>query len=168
MIKGSSHPASAINHPSLYCVCSLILLVTANMIQTVHKYLIRYIHSPFASIPLLLYMILIFHVSHHELPPTAKDFPDWLMHGICYFVFFFLAWHASYGLAPDRPQTNNILIALAISVIYGLFDEWHQSFIPSRQASGYDILADGFGASAGAIAAVCIHRYFLKNRRRKL
>ena len=37
--------------------------------------------------------------------------------------------------------------------LYGLTDEWHQSFVPNRDASGWDALADAVGATLGALAA---------------
>lgn len=40
-----------------------------------------------------------------------------------------------------------ILSSVSISVLYGVADEIHQSFIPGRVTSGSDILADLVGAS---------------------
>jgi VanZ family protein len=33
---------------------------------------------------------------------------------------------------------------------YGVVDEWHQSFVPGREAFGWDLLADALGAAIGA------------------
>lgn len=37
----------------------------------------------------------------------------------------------------------------AIAVAYGLSDEFHQSFVPGRQADALDLLADSVGAFLG-------------------
>ena len=42
--------------------------------------------------------------------------------------------------------------AVLAAVLYGMSDEWHQSFVPGRTADRYDILADGIGAAV-AVAA---------------
>lgn len=42
------------------------------------------------------------------------------------------------------------ILALALAAFYGFIDELHQSFVPSREASGWDLLADGVGAFVGA------------------
>lgn len=39
--------------------------------------------------------------------------------------------------------------ALALSVLYAISDEWHQSFVPSRGASAADVLIDTAGAAIG-------------------
>ena len=40
--------------------------------------------------------------------------------------------------------------AVAVTVLYGALDEYHQSFVANRDPSGSDLLADG----AGALVAV--------------
>jgi VanZ family protein len=40
--------------------------------------------------------------------------------------------------------------AVAIATAYGCSDEWHQSFVPGREADLYDIWVDAVGAVAGA------------------
>jgi VanZ family protein len=42
--------------------------------------------------------------------------------------------------------------ALALAVAYGLSDEWHQSFVPGRQSSLWDVAADTVGAGLGIVA----------------
>ncbi len=43
--------------------------------------------------------------------------------------------------------------ALVIAVIYGLSDEFHQSFVPGRNADLLDVITDAAGAAAGLWAA---------------
>ena len=37
-----------------------------------------------------------------------------------------------------------------MALAYGLSDELHQAYVPGRQSSFYDVLADGAGALLGA------------------
>jgi VanZ family protein len=56
-----------------------------------------------------------------------------------------LARLIEYALA--RPRHGRPL-ALLLTVLYGLSDEYHQSFTPGRQADPGDLLADALGALA--------------------
>lgn len=42
-------------------------------------------------------------------------------------------------------------IAFALAAGFGALDEWHQSFVPGRDASAADWVADAVGASLGAL-----------------
>jgi VanZ family protein len=67
-----------------------------------------------------------------------------------YFVFsILLVW----GLrGPERGWKLRWAIwAILIAAGYAAFDEFHQSFVPSRTASPWDALLDTVGASAGQI-----------------
>ena len=39
--------------------------------------------------------------------------------------------------------------AFILAVVYAVFDEWHQAFVPSRTASPYDVAIDTAGALLG-------------------
>jgi VanZ family protein len=45
------------------------------------------------------------------------------------------------------------LAAVVLSVLYGVSDEWHQSFVPGRSPDVYDVAADAIGATIGVAAA---------------
>lgn len=38
-------------------------------------------------------------------------------------------------------------VSLAIASVYGIIDEWHQSYVPNRQMDLYDWIADTLGAA---------------------
>ena len=44
--------------------------------------------------------------------------------------------------------------AVILSILYGLSDEWHQSFIPKRNSSWADIAADSLGAAVFMAVAI--------------
>jgi VanZ like family len=43
------------------------------------------------------------------------------------------------------------LAAIVLATMYGVSDEWHQSFVPGRSPDRYDVLADGIGATLGVV-----------------
>jgi VanZ family protein len=45
------------------------------------------------------------------------------------------------------------LLVLGIVVLVGAADEWHQAFLPDRESSVGDFLADCVGAAIGVLAA---------------
>jgi len=63
-----------------------------------------------------------------------------------------------YGVRADRSgwRLNWALLTLAIAVSYAGLDEWHQSFVPLRDASFRDVLIDSLGA---LIAQVFVWAY---------
>jgi len=43
------------------------------------------------------------------------------------------------------------LAAIVVAALYAVTDEWHQSFVPSRTPSGWDVLIDATGATLGQV-----------------
>ena len=70
---------------------------------------------------------------------------DKLLHFLVYTVLGSLALLG----AGARPLLRNAMVAWAIVAIWGIGDEWHQSFVPGRDASLADFAADVAGAALG-------------------
>ncbi len=68
----------------------------------------------------------------------------------------FAAWALlAVLLARGVRGRGGLWAPLAMAVVYGLVDEVHQSFVPGREMSALDLLADALGAAAGVgIAAL--------------
>lgn len=102
------------------------------------------------KIPLLVTMATIFILSHQ--PGDTLQLPslpglDKVAHVVVYGV---LAASALYAITPYSPPYDPRARAAAVvvfCVLFGLADEYHQSFIPGRWASGWDLLADGLGCA---------------------
>lgn len=63
--------------------------------------------------------------------------------------FGVLAWLLVRALRAEGFKTKRALAgALALSVLYAIFDEWHQTLIPSRQGAWRDVGFDALGALA--------------------
>ena len=72
-----------------------------------------------------------------------------------YAVLCVLCWRAtaSYSLGPialhPAPTRNHFLVSVTLSALYAASDEFHQSFVPTRTASFYDVMIDTVGAALG-------------------
>ena len=70
-----------------------------------------------------------------------------------------LAWAWRWALgAWLRPSSARAAGACAIASVYGVFDEWHQSFV-GRYASLTDVMLDIAGAVLGIGLAAWASRY---------
>ncbi|MDX8397738.1 MAG: VanZ family protein [Mariprofundaceae bacterium] len=99
------------------------------------------------SLYLLAYALLIFMLSDQSsLLPTPGDFPhkDKLIHIAAYALMAYLAWQAF----SHHIQRHTILaiVTVLFTSLYGVSDEFHQSFVAGRDADIWDWLADTMGA----------------------
>ena len=73
-----------------------------------------------------------------------------------YAVLSLLVWRARRKpvRGDSRPWNRaDALFAFAIAVLFAISDEWHQSFVPSREGHLRDVLFDSSGAALGLLAA---------------
>ena len=108
-----------------------------------------------AFLPPLAYAAVIFALSAQSRPlPFLPDeflLHDKLLHALEYSVLGALLV-VSLRLAGLRPRTA-LLLAVFLGSLYGATDEIHQSFVPGRDASVLDWVADTLGVALGAAAA---------------
>lgn len=76
-----------------------------------------------------------------------------------YAVLAFLARRAFITSTHRFLQRYWFQLGLLLVVIYGLLDEFHQSFVPSRTASIYDSAID----VAGGLTILLIFKFYGKN-----
>lgn len=102
---------------------------------------------------LLLYCALLYWLSdQHQLPsPQLFANEDKLEHFLAYALLAILAWRAFSPRISRRLPL--LLLSVGFCALYGAGDEWHQSFVPGRQAGADDWLADCLGACAAALVA---------------
>ena len=117
-------------------------------------------------LPAIAYMALIFLASSGPVgDKVPEEAPDWALHGVAYLILYLLVfWAVHEGVRP-RPGRGGYLSPMIITVLYGMTDEYHQSFVVSRDASVRDVLADAVGA---AIAAFFIWRWSGPGRIRRI
>lgn len=105
--------------------------------------------SKFSSwLPAILYMILLFWLSSRPAPEEVRWLPIIfglkVSHMIEYGILFLLV---RYALIQTTTYNKPSIFALAlmITVLYGLTDEFHQIFVATRTARLIDVVADGVG-----------------------
>ncbi|MEQ1795384.1 MAG: VanZ family protein [Nitrospira sp.] len=107
--------------------------------------------------PVAGYAGLIFYLSaqshpDEDLPSLFGALNDKVLHtmeyaglgGLCYRAF---RWGAGEALA-----TRALFLAILTASFYGVTDEIHQLFVPLRESSWQDWLADATGSAVGAVA----------------
>lgn len=102
-------------------------------------------------LPALACMGVIFVLSHQpklpEVPSVSAQLVSVLGHFTVYFVLAVLIWWA-LGIF-DLTGRQRVGLSFAIAFLYGITDEWHQSFIPGRTPDWRDNLTDAIGAACG-------------------
>ena len=105
--------------------------------------------NSFRFIPLIAVMGIIFFLSNQ--PGDSLDLPDIpdLDKGLHCIVYGVLALSALFAVPEYKYQANPFGVSLLVvlfCLLYGISDEFHQSFIPGRFPSVLDLVADTIGA----------------------
>ena len=109
---------------------------------------------------LVLWAAVIFTVSGLPNPPDAGG-GEWryeLAHVVEYGIFGALAFLTLRAWRPAAPLAALVVAAWVVSVLYGISDEFHQSFVANRDASWLDVGYDATGAALGIVAVVAVSR----------
>ena len=106
--------------------------------------------------PVVAYAALIFMLSaqpHPErlFPSFLERLGDKLLHVLEYGVLAALCYrafrHAWYGATA----LTALALAIVAATVYGISDEVHQAFVPSRTSDLWDVAADLAGACVGSL-----------------
>jgi uncharacterized protein YfiM (DUF2279 family) len=114
-------------------------------------------------VPMVFTMGTIFFLSHQtgdQLSLPAIPGLDKLGHMVIYGI---LAGTILFAFSEKQKNTRSrrvMLFTVAFCILYGISDEIHQSFIPGRFVSIYDVFAD----CAGATAACALWSWLRKRR----
>ena len=96
-------------------------------------------------------MALIFYLSSREA--VDPDLPGWASVVAHFTEYALLAALWSWALAPSLGR-RALPVAAAITVLYAISDEYHQSFVEGRDSDVLDVLVDSLGiATAVALMA---------------
>jgi VanZ family protein len=107
----------------------------------------------FFWLPAVFYAAFIFYLS--SLSPT-RPLPfsfsgsDKIIHFFEYLGLAFLMIRALHN-ETRLPLPARFLAAFLLAAAYGVTDEFHQYFVPGRDCSGFDLLADIAGSATGTI-----------------
>ena len=99
---------------------------------------------------LAVYWVALFVATHlpgSSLPKLGSDKAYHLM------AFFGLSVLLNWVLSQKIPSARTrIIFVLVIAIVYAIFDEWSQQFVPNRSPDVADAIADACGAALGVIA----------------
>jgi VanZ family protein len=90
--------------------------------------------------------------------PGLSDFNP--MHYVAYFA---LGLTVALALGRRSATWLGCLLNVLICTLYGLTDEWHQSYVPMRSPDPLDLLHDAMGAAAAGLLVLLV--LALRNRR---
>ncbi len=95
-----------------------------------------------------------------QLPSFLRELSDKLLHLAEYAILSALWYRAFRWAAGPRIAVAAVFLAIVAGSIYGVTDEVHQAFVPMREASVLDWVADTVGSVIGALGMRWIgHRY---------
>lgn len=106
-------------------------------------------------IPPICLCVVIFLVSSRSVPAAVPRFlfSDKIMHAGGYAVLSVFFLRAFLHGGPALRIGAAVAAAVIVTSLFGVSDEVHQIFVPSRTASVGDVTADAVGAVLGALAA---------------
>ncbi len=115
--------------------------------------------------PVVLYALAIVYLSSQsypaqQLPSFIFSVNDKFLHACEYGVLGILLYRA---FKYTTPTNGNMGLAIICVIAFGISDEFHQWFVPQRQADIWDLVADTFGAAFLILGWVLITE---KGRRR--
>jgi VanZ family protein len=105
-------------------------------------------------LPVIALCVAIFVQSSFPSPDFGPAFPlkDKVMHMVAYGLLAVLFYRACRVTWPERlPPLQLVAISVLFASLYGVSDEFHQSFVVARQADLLDGVADVAGSILGAL-----------------
>ena len=115
------------------------------------------------QLPAIIWATVIFiessipDLSPSEIIITAQDK---IAHALVYGVLGYLITRSLYYQSNNTLRKHAILFSIIIGLLYGISDEFHQSFVPGRYPEFADLIADFVG--------VILAQFFFIYRRRKI
>ncbi|MEM1022454.1 MAG: VanZ family protein [Myxococcota bacterium] len=98
--------------------------------------------------PVAIYAAAIFYMSSQPAPEAVAG-SDFELHVLAYALMGALIVRATWF--STRWSESRVFLTGALGAwLYGMSDELHQAFVPSRSATWSDVAADGLGAFLGA------------------
>jgi len=118
-------------------------------------------------LPLILYCLALFAQSSF---PSPDSLPQWsgsdkLLHVSAYAVMAILFHRAYRTSKPEKGLRHVAWISILFTSCYGISDEVHQYFVPSRSADLWDVVADVVGSVFGVLVFQYITRIRLRRRK---
>jgi len=102
---------------------------------------------------LVLYWPGLFVVAHIPIPHVVQEaeVSDKSLHFLAYLILTFLIWSAVSGDRKVKWRRAAPWLVLFLIVVYGILDEWLQTFVAGRSCDVRDFFTDLAGVLAGLI-----------------
>lgn len=129
--------------------------------------LTRLPRAPWArALPALVWMLAIFVMSAQHGVPSTLGFSSEMLAVAGHLVSYGLLALLLLLALPDQPigTRRRYLLAVLLATLYGLSDELHQSFVPGRSATLFDVGIDALGATLAVCLAAAWRRSGLRAR----
>ena len=124
-------------------------------------------------VPAIIWMAVIFYMSHQPGEALDENVMVWVQtlfpvirdlnfgHFIASFI---LALFVYLALGAKWLNWRGRLLTVLICVLYGVTDEYHQSFIPGRSPDLLDLRNDGIGALIAMLLVSLkpVHRLYIR------
>ena len=106
-----------------------------------------------AACILVLYWPGLFVLAHIPIPHVVQeaDVSDKSLHFLAYLILTFLIWSAVSGNRKVKWRRAAPWLVLFLIVVYGILDEWLQTYVAGRSCDVRDFFTDLAGALAGLI-----------------
>lgn len=104
-------------------------------------------------IPVFFIASVIFYLSslpQNELPQFDFPLKDKIAHVLVYGALGF-TWARAWTRndASHKSLQRALIGATLFCIVFGITDEWHQSYTPGRDVEFWDVVADGVGGFLG-------------------
>ena len=109
-------------------------------------------------LPVVAYCVLVFWQSSSASPASLPTFAhaDKVMHFCGYALLGALVARMLVHETLAFSRRNLMIAAVLFSTLYGVSDEFHQSFVAERSADVFDVVADGVGSLVGVVFYVWV------------
>ena len=94
----------------------------------------------------MLFILSVSSVPGQYFPKVSLLTWDKLIHLIEYFILGILVMKSM-----NQVSAKMLFYVIPFGIIFGIMDEYLQSFILGRYSSGWDVLADTIGVAIGAL-----------------
>ena len=109
-------------------------------------------HFPWQLMALVIFVLS--SIPGSQLPEIEYNLSDKIAHFIIFGVLGLLLARGLSVSSIDFWRENYVFGSILIGITYGLFDELHQYFVPSRKTDFWDWAADAVGILIGGFLYV--------------
>lgn len=97
-------------------------------------------------VPIIGYMALIFYVSSLPNIGPGSGIDLSVLHIPEYFILAWLLYRMLHAAQCNISRDSMFMFSIIFTVTYGIFDEFHQSFVPGRVFSLLDMAYNALGS----------------------